>query len=438
MIYQPPDRSSLLAADDGGIDLAAELGRTQPDFVIYRPADMSGDAHDTGNEHLLVFDGPDGSLMVIWTQSTREGEADQHIMFSRSDDGGETWQKPMVLAGPPKPDQRMASWAFPLVSRSGRVYVIYSQHQGVYDTFFQAAGLMTGICSDDNGQSWSEPQTITMPRSMYDNPDPAIPAEWIVWQRPDRLTSDGRYLVGMTRSVSKMVRHPRPVDSWIASESVVEFLRFDNVDDDPDPGDLQIRFLTPDEKALRVGFPDHPQVSVVQEPSIVKLPDGRLFVTMRTSTGHPYWTQSRDDGRTWDESHVLLDKDGGTALLHPLSPCPIYDLGGAGAGSGDYVFFIHNNDGHFGQWGPTDTGYNRRPIYLLHGQFHIDAAQPVWFSKPKPFMDQGDIGLGPVMKPRHDLSLYASFTVRRGRAVLWYPDRKFFLLGRIIDPAALP
>ncbi|MCX7006580.1 MAG: hypothetical protein NTY53_04910 [Kiritimatiellaeota bacterium] len=33
---------------------------------------------------------------------------------------------------------------------------------------------------------------------------------------------------------------------------------------------------------------------------------------------------------------------------------------------------------------------------------------------------------------RFDLSLYASFTCRKGVPVLWYPERKFFLLGRII------
>jgi hypothetical protein len=30
--------------------------------------------------------------------------------------------------------------------------------------------------------------------------------------------------------------------------------------------------------------------------------------------------------------------------------------------------------------------------------------------------------------------MYASFTVRNGNAVLWYPERKFFLLGKKITP----
>ena len=36
----------------------------------------------------------------------------------------------------------------------------------------------------------------------------------------------------------------------------------------------------------------------------------------------------------------------------------------------------------------------------------------------------------PGTKGRLDLALYSSFTVRDGKPVLWYPDRKFFLLGK--------
>ena len=58
--------------------------------------------------------------MAVWTQSTGEGQPDQHIAFSRSADGGKTWAKPRVIAGPAKAGQgHIASWAFPLVSRGG-------------------------------------------------------------------------------------------------------------------------------------------------------------------------------------------------------------------------------------------------------------------------------------------------------------------------------
>jgi hypothetical protein len=154
---------------------------------------------------------------------------------------------------------------------------------------------------------------------------------------------------------------------------------------------------------------------------------------MRTASGSPFWSQSRDGGETWDVPRRLLRRDGGEPLLHPLSPCPMYDLGGPAAGSGRYALFIHNHDGHYKNYGPTDTSFHRRPIHLVHGKFQPGADQPVWFEEPKLFFDHDGVSLGkPGTAGRQDLALYASSTVRDGVPVLWYPERKFFLLGRVI------
>lgn len=432
-----PDIPQATCLGDDAVDYAAQIRQTRPDYIVYAP-DPEAEMSNSGNEHFLAFDGPDGRLMVVWTQSTRECtspecDADQHIVFSASDDDGETWSKPKLIAGPAKPgDSPMASWAFPMVSRSGRIYVLYVQHVGKYDTYFHHAGYLDGIYSDDGGETWSSPQRVGLPRSIYDNPDASIPPEIIVWQRPDRLTSDGKYLVGLTRWVSKEVRKTPPINSWIAVESVVEFLRFENLDDNPEPKDLEVTSTATDKDAVRVAYPGHPDMSVTQEPSLVKLPDGRIFCVMRTSAGSPYWTVSADDGVTWSPARVLCDRDGGEPLKHPLSPCPIYDLGGDAAGSGRYVLFIHGNDGHYKEWGPTDTSFNRRPVYLLEGRFDPGAEQPIRFDSTELFMDHDGVGLGPRGNPRVDLAMYASMTVRNGQPVFWYPDRKYFLLGRKI------
>jgi len=327
----------------------------------------------------------------------------------------------------------MASWAFPLVSQSGRIYVLYSQNVGKFDTFPHTTGLMNGIYSNDQGETWSTPETVTMPRSNRDNPDASYPSNWICWQKPLRLTKEGRYLAGFTRWTSKAVAK-NPTRSWISHDARVEFMRFDNLDDDPPVSQLHITWLIANEKALAVPFPGHTEVSACQEPAIVKLPDSRLFCVMRTASGSPFWAASGDDGVTWTSPKPLLRRDGGAPLLHPLSPCPMYDVGGNTAGSGRYVLFIHNHDGHYQGYGPTDTSFHRRPIYLVAGRYTPAAEQPVWFDEPKLFMDHGGVSLGaPNKRGRLDLALYASFTVRDGRAVLWYPDRKFFLLGRVID-----
>lgn len=414
--------------------ITQELRVTRPDYVVFVPSITDDRVNDTGNEHFLVFDGPDGSLMAVWTQSSAETQPDQHIAFSRSTDEGITWSRPQIIAGPRKPGQgHMASWGYPLVSQSGRIYVLYSQHIGQHDNFVHHTGWLHGVSSDDLGQTWSAPENISLRRSVRDNPDTNMPPNMLCWQKPLRLARDGKYLAGFTRWTSFAVR-PNPTRSWTSADSRVEFMRFENVDEDPAVRDLRISWLAADQEALAVPFPGHPEVSACQEPSVVRLPDGRLFCVMRTAAGSPFWSMSMDVGETWTPPRRLLRKDGGEPLLHPLSPCPMYDVKGNTAGSGRYALFIHNHDGHYQGYGPADTGFHRRPVYLVPGRFQAGADQPVWFDEPRFYMDHGGVSLGkPGTAGRLDLALYASFTVRQTQPVLWYPDRKFFLLGRKVS-----
>ena len=419
--------------------MKTELNVTHPDFVVFVPTVTDTAVNDTGNEHFLVFDDPHGSLMAVWTQSSAEAQPDQHIAFARSADEGRTWTAPRIIAGPKKPgDGHMASWGYPLVSQSGRLYVLYSQHIGRFDSFVHHTGWLHGISSDDHGATWSKPQNIPVARSINDNPDPTMPPNMLCWQKPLRLGRDGKYFAGFTRWTSFDVRK-NPTKAWISADSRVEFMRFENVDDNPAVADLKISWFAANEKALAVPFPGHPEVSACQEPTVVKLPDGRLFCVMRTASGSPFWSVSADTGETWTTPRRLLRQDGGSPLLQPLSPCPMYDLGGSTNGSGRYALFIHNHDGHYQGYGPEDTGFHRRPIYLVAGHFQAGADQPVWFDEPKLFMDHQGVSLGqPGTNGRLDLALYSSFTVRQGQPVLWYPDRKFFLLGRKITPDFFP
>jgi hypothetical protein len=74
--------------------MMGELRVTQPDYVVFVPTVTDTTVNDTGNEHFLVFDGPDASLMAVWTQSSAETQPDQHIAFARSTDEGRTWSRP--------------------------------------------------------------------------------------------------------------------------------------------------------------------------------------------------------------------------------------------------------------------------------------------------------------------------------------------------------
>ena len=417
--------------EDGSEDvrtiLDREIRRTQPDYVVYRPDSIDGSTFDTGNEHFLVFDGPDGSLMAVWTQSSYEGAGDHRIVFSRSEDEGRTWSPPRRVVGPRRPgDGRMASWGFPLVSRSGRIYVLYNQYQGIDDVLHQITGTMDCVYSDDMGGTWSTPQTLPMKRGPHDHPDLTVPSNWIVWQKPMR-DLQGRWFVGFTRWVSKAVRTAPHIESWTAWESVVEFMRFENVDDDPEPKDICITYSAWGKDALRVPHYNNPRLSVAQEPSIVRLPDNRLFCVMRTMSGYIWYSVSEDDGRTWCNPRPLLRCDHGTPILQPLCCCPIYEYS-----RGRYVLLHHNNDGRFQSCKPEETNKNRRPAFIALGEFRPNAEQPIWFSRSKEFMDNDGVGIGPLK--RIDIGVYPSVTNRAGNFVLWHPDRKFFLLGKRITP----
>ena len=408
-----------------------ELFRTAPDYIVYIPYGIGVEGlPDSANEHFLVFRRKDGTLAAVWTQSGFEGEYNQHIVFSGSDAHGRIWTPPRVIAGrdpDPATGRGMCSWGYPLVSRSGRIYVLYSKHMGVNDIFTHTTGALHGIFSDDGGESWSPEAPVELPRTIWDNPDPAIPTNCITWQKPLRF-GDGRYLAGVTRWVSPS-RYPAPPvgEGWYNDDSVVDFLRFENLDEDPDCADLKITLLTPDERSLRYPIPGHPGRTLIQEPSLVELPDGRLLAVMRSVSGHPLYALSCDCGEHWSEPEILTYGDGLPAMEHPLSPCPCYRLNVT-----EYLFFFHSHGADFGPWRSHD-GRVRRPVYLALGRFVPDARQPIRFSAPIFFMDNDNVELN----RRCDLALYASFEEVDGRPVLFYPDRKHFLLGRIIRPELL-
>jgi hypothetical protein len=136
---------------------------------------------------------------------------------------------------------------------------------------------------------------------------------------------------------------------------------------------------------------------------------------------------SDDDGHTWCAPRPLRRKDLGQLILQPIFGCPIYEMS-----DGRYLLF---HEPAFGGFNPGNSGgltSNRRPAFVAVGEFRPNAEQPIWFSESKQLMDNDGVGIGPLQ--RVDIGSYGSFTTRKGNNVLWYPDRKFFLLGKKITP----
>jgi hypothetical protein len=236
--------------------------------------------------------------------------------------------------------------------------------------------------------------------------------------------------VGFSRWSSSQV-FPRPVGgNRNHLDTQCELIRFDNLDEGPDPADLRLTWLPEPEGTIRVPCPIEPErsrgYSLAEEPGIVLLPDGRLFMTMRTVTGRIWYTVSDDDGATWRATEVLRYRDDGDEVRHPKSPCPLYALQ-----EGRFLLFFHNHDGTgYGATGPWDMDA-RRPLFLAVGEFRPGAHQPVWFSQPQFLCDTQGVGVGP--ESLIWLAMYSSLTERDGQRIFWYPDRKHFLLGRFLS-----
>ena len=410
------------------VDLATDWERSDPDIVVYVP--KGGDLNDTDNEHFLVFEAPKSDeLLALWTQSSCEGRGDNHLVLARSTDGA-TWSEPVRIVGTaPGGSERQASWGFPVVSARGRIYVFYTKEVDRYDNSRQGSGAMGCLTSDDNGRIWTPGADIPMPRNRLDHPDPTVPRNWIVWQKPVR-DSAGRWLAGYTQCSSHaVVASP---DGWWTQDSRCAFMRFENIDDSPRPEEICVTWLPVTGDGLEVPHRNYPELSTAQEPSVVLLPDGRLFTTMRTMEGHVWYSVSEDDGERWRAPDVLRFRDGGEGIKHPLSCCPIYAMS-----NGRFLLLFHNNDGIVGdhsqyekKWRTNHLNFIRNPMFVAVGSYRPEARQPIWFGEPYKLFDTNDIPVGP--KGTAEIATYTSVTEWHGTRVLWYPDRKYYLLGKRI------
>ena len=230
---------------------------------------------------------------------------------------------------------------------------------------------------------------------------------------------------------------PPPTPNWVDQDSRSGFVRFDNIHQGPDPADLKLTWLPRAGEGLVVPHRDYP-ISVAQEPAVALLPDDRLIVVMRTMTGHIWYSVSDDHGDTWREPETLRYQDGGEPVKNPMVSCPLYRLS-----SGRYLLVFYNNDGRLGEydqfrvdWGGVNhANFLRHPAYIAVGEFRPDAHQPLWFSPPEVLFDTGGIPIGP--KGTAEVATYPSLTEWRGERVLWYPDRKYYLLGKRLPDSFL-
>jgi hypothetical protein len=136
---------------------------------------------------------------------------------------------------------------------------------------------------------------------------------------------------------------------------------------------------------------------------------------------------------TFSQPAVMRYCDDGAEILQPGSPALLFRLD-----QERYLLVFNNNDGTAFGAAETHDPRNRRPCYLALGRFTPQAHQPLRFSDPLLFLDNDGIPLDVAgNEPRYEAAAYGSLTPAEDGYVLWYPDRKHFLLGKRIPEALL-
>ena len=406
---------------------AEEWRRSCPDYLAYHPAPdgdprWEDDSFFCLNEHFIVVALGGDRLLATWT-AHGPGLRFRRVVVSRSEDGGISWGEPKVVDGGP---QASAAWSVPVVNGAGRIYLLYSYYGGDHRLHGGACGMAWRV-SDDGGASWSDRVVRTIRPAPVDADDGA--SSFLFWRQAE-WDAHGRPLLGFTRlAMSPSLAERPPKRKWCQSEC----LRIENLDVSPDPAALRLSYLPAEtEEALKVPQPEEPEISWANEPSFVPLPDGRILAILRTRTGHLWYSVGDASGR-FDTPSVMRQTDGGPPMEQPGSPAPLFRLDDE-----RFLLLFNNNDGHAFGANETHDPRNRRPAYLALGRFRPEAEQPIAFGEPTLFIDNDGV---PVEvfgnEPRYEAAAYGSLTPARDGAVLWYPDRKHFLLGKHVPESLL-
>ena len=331
------------------------------DFVTIH---QHGEGRDLTNQQPCTAILSDGTWMVCWTQATQEAAKNESVVGSVSHDAGVTWSEAFFIEE--AKDERTASWGMLFaVPHTSRIYCFYWWNENAF--WLRDAGTMYFRFTDDKGKTWSDRHRIALPRHEKNGLD--IPGEeQHGWNTGfPILTPDGAMLLGYSKISPPTMTLKSPAnpygdpDLWY---NEVFFLRCPNILAEDDPSKLDLVVTPEGDEGLYAPHNDDPDRRFCQEPYMALMPSGRIIVTMRTRTGHPYYSISEDGGVTWRKAGPLRIQPGGEKLKHVCGPCPI-----TSTRDGRILFFYRNSNAPVPGWsGHPCYWTDRDPIHVSVGR----------------------------------------------------------------------
>lgn len=213
----------------------------------------------------------DGRLFAVAGISSKSGTPLTRIAGVYSSDSGKTWGRPRIVHEETRKDRFVGD---PNILTDGRTVFVYWTHVDNPNTIKKA--WTWGIQSKDNGETWSEPREIHIPRQY-------TPGK----QHNAIKLADGTYAMGISWDHwAERGMNPRTEGEMNLSSGLL--LSKDGWNWTLH-GDLHVfvEKVTPG------------STNGLCEPSIVQLANGEILMFLRSGSSRHYESRSRDGGITW-------------------------------------------------------------------------------------------------------------------------------------------
>jgi hypothetical protein len=298
-------------------------------------------------------------LCVMTTGQGVEGEGGQHVVSTTSTDRGKTWTKPVDIEPARGPE---ASWAVPLITASGRVYVFYTYNRDNVRLVPNVAspgiakrvdtlGVWAFKYSDDRGKTWSN-ERFEIPLRHWDADDGNNfnSQQRFFWSVGKPLIDRGSAYIGFAR-----------ISKWGLPGVLVRsrgfIVRSENILTERDASKIRWTMLPDDPGGLRA-----PKGPISEETNVTALSDGTLYALHRSIDGYLCDAYSRDRGHTWTAPAYAVFANG-RRIKHPRAMSFARRFS-----NGRYLLWFHNQGGEAAHARPRwDYYQDRNPGWLCAG-----------------------------------------------------------------------